>query len=118
MIDNLLSYYLIDKGCSTRVGLFEPIIKDLYSKNDNTSLSFIVMMVNSNINLLYETIEFNNKISINTNKKARRNPIAHGKFYSYKKIDTIMLFNTLKIQYIRKRRKKNFIYHPKKKKER
>ena len=53
------------------------------------------MMVNSNINLLYEQIEFNNKISINTNKKARRNPISHGKSYSYKKIDTIMLMNTL-----------------------
>ena len=53
------------------------------------------MMVNSNINLLYEQIEFNNKISINTNKKSRRNPISHGKSYSYKKIDTIMLLNTL-----------------------
>lgn len=53
------------------------------------------MMVNSNINLLYEQIEFNNKISINTNKKSRRNPISHGKSYSYKKIDTIMLLNTM-----------------------
>lgn len=95
MIDNFLSYYLIDKACSSRMKLFEPIINDLDLKRNNSNFSFIVMMVNSNINLLYEKIEFNNKISINTNKKSRRNPIAHGKSYSYKKIDAIMLTNTL-----------------------
>lgn len=95
MIDNCLSYYLIDKGCTSRLKLFEPIIKDLDLKRENSDFSFIVMMVNSNINLLYEQIEFNNKISINTNKKSRRNPISHGKSYSYKKIDTIMLLNTI-----------------------
>lgn len=95
MIDNCLSYYLIDKGCTSRLKLFEPIIEDLDMKRDNSDFSFIVMMVNSNINLLYEQIEFNNKISINTNKKSRRNPISHGKSYSYKKIDTIMLLNTM-----------------------
>lgn len=95
MIDNCLSYYLIDKGCTSRLKLFEPIIKDLDLKRENSDFSFIVMMVNSNINLLYEQIEFNNKISINTNKKSRRNPISHGKSYSYKKIDTIMLLNTM-----------------------
>ena len=95
MIDNCLSYYLIDKGCTSRLKLFEPIIKNLDLKRENSDFSFIVMMVNSNINLLYEQIEFNNKISINTNKKSRRNPISHGKSYSYKKIDTIMLLNTM-----------------------
>lgn len=95
MIDNFLSYYLIDKGCTSRLKLFEPIIKDLGLKKENSDFSFIVMMVNSNINLLYEQIEFNNKISIKTNKKSRRNPISHGKSYSYKKIDTIMLLNTM-----------------------
>lgn len=95
MIDNFLSYYLIDKGCTSRLKLFEPIIEDLKLKRENSDFSFIVMMVNSNINLLYEQIEFNNKISINTNKKSRRNPISHGKSYSYKKIDTIMLLNTM-----------------------
>mgnify|MGYP000987682222 CR=1 FL=1 len=95
MIDNFLSYYLIDKGCTSRLKLFEPIIKDLGLKKEDSDFSFIVMMVNSNINLLYEQIEFNNKISIKTNKKSRRNPISHGKSYSYKKIDTIMLLNTM-----------------------
>lgn len=95
MIDNFLSYYLINKACSSRINLFEPIINDLELKRNNSKFSFLVMMVNSNINLLYEEIEFNNKISINTNKKSRRHPIAHGKSYSYKKIDAIMLTNTL-----------------------
>ncbi len=71
MLDNLLSYYLIDKGCTSRIKLFEPIINDLGLKRYNSDFPFIVMMVNSNINLLYEQIEFDNKISINTNKKSR-----------------------------------------------
>lgn len=96
MIDNLLSYYLIDKGCVSRLNLFEPIIKDLDSKNGlSDDFIFIVMMINSNINLLYENVEFNEKIKIKTNKKSRRNPVSHGKSYSNKKIDTIMLFNTM-----------------------
>lgn len=95
MIDNSLSYYLIDKGCTSRIKLFEPIINDLELKRDDSDFSFIVMMVNSNINLLYEQVEFNDKISINTNKKSRRNPISHGKAYSNKRIDTIMLMNTM-----------------------
>ena len=114
MIDNCLSYYLIDKGCTSRLKLFEPIIKDLDLKRENSDFSFIVMMVNSNINLLYEQIEFNNKISINTNKKSRRNPISHGKSYSYKKIDTIyyllVIQNELKGY-------KNSLYRNSKKKE-
>lgn len=120
MIDNCLSYYLIDKGCTSRLKLFEPIIKDLDLKRDNSDFSFIVMMVNSNINLLYEQIEFNNKISINTNKKSRRNPISHGKSYSHKKIDTIMLLNTLYyLLVIQKELKeyRNSLYRNSKKKE-
>lgn len=96
IIDNLLSYYLINKGCTSRIKLFEPIIKDIDRKREiSDNFPFIVMMINSNINLLYEDIEFNDKIKIKTNKKARRNPVSHGKSYSNKKIDTIMLFNTV-----------------------
>lgn len=96
IIDNLLSYYLINKGCTSRIKLFEPIIKDIDRKcGMSDDFPFIVMMINSNINLLYEDIEFNDKIKIKTNKKTRRNPVSHGKSYSNKKIDTIMLFNTV-----------------------
>lgn len=120
MIDNFLSYYLIDKGCTSRLKLFEPIIKDLELKRENSDFSFIVMMVNSNINLLYEQIEFNNKISIKTNKKSRRNPISHGKSYSYKKIDTIMLLNTMYYLLVIQnelKKYKNSLYRNSKKKE-
>ena len=95
IIDNCLSYYLINKGSSARINMFKPIIKDLENNDDGTSLIFIVMMIDNNINRLYEQIEFNQKISIKTNKKARRHPSAHGKSYSNKKIDSIMLMNTL-----------------------
>ena len=120
MIDNSLAYYLIDKGCSSRIRLFEPIINDLKLKRNNSDFSFIVMMINSNINLLYEEIEFNKLISIDTNKKSRRNPIAHGKSYSYKKIDTIMLMNTIYYLLIAQNellRYKNSLYRNSKTKE-
>lgn len=120
MIDNCLSYYLIDKGCTSRLKLFEPIIKDLELKKEETDFHLTVMMVNSNINLLYEQIEFNNKISINTNKKARRNPISHGKLCIYKKIDTIMILNTLYYLLLIKDKLKgykNSLYRNSKKKE-
>lgn len=96
IIDNLLSYYLLNKGCTARIELFKPIIDDLNNRREiSDDFLFIVMMINSNINLLYEHIEFNEKIKIKTNKKVRRNPVSHGKSYSNKKIDTIMLLNTL-----------------------
>lgn len=95
LIDNLLTYYLLDKGCTSRQNIFEPIIDDLESKDNDTTLPYIVVMVDSNINLLYETISFNEKISIKTNKKTRRNPSSHGRSYSNKKIDCIMLMNTI-----------------------
>ena len=120
MINNFLSYYLIDKASSSRIKIFEPIINDLDLKRDNSNFLFIVMMVNSNINLLYEKIEFNSKILINTNKKSRRNPIAHGKLYSYKKIDAIMLTNTLYYLLVIQdelKEYKNSLYRKKNKKE-
>lgn len=95
MIDNLLSYYLINKGCNSRVSIFEPIIDELDERHDCSDFLMVLMMISSNINLLYEDVKFNEKISISTNKKSRRHPMAHGKAYSNKKIDTIMLMNTL-----------------------
>lgn len=95
IIDNCLSYYLINKSKTSRINMFKPIIKDLENNDDGTNLIFIIMMIDNNVNRLYEQIEFNKKITIKTNKKARRNPAAHGKSYSNKKIDSIMLLNTL-----------------------
>ena len=93
VIDNALSFYLNDKTKTKRRYIFEPIIDDLNSKNENSQLLFIVMMLNSNINLLYT--RFTNKYSIHTRKKARRHAFAHGKLYSNNKVDALMLLNTL-----------------------
>lgn len=95
MIDDLFTFFLINKGCTYRNNLFKTIAMDLDNKNENTDLLYIVMMVNSNINLLYERVEFNGKITIKTNKKSRRMSFAHGKAYSNKRVDAIMLLNTL-----------------------
>lgn len=96
IIDGMLSYYIKDKGCIKRLNMFMPIIEDLESANINEIgiLPLIVRMVNNNINTIYETINFDN-IEIKTHKICRRNPIAHGRKYSYNKIDFIMLLNTL-----------------------
>lgn len=94
IIDKLLSFYLINKGCTSRVGIFEPIIHQISRERENSDdFTYILMMLSSSINLLYEDINFNKRIVIKTNKKSRRNPTSHGKSYSNKKIDTIMLLN-------------------------
>ena len=96
IIDDLLSYYIYDKGCQKRLKIFEPIIKQLENeKEDIDSDVLLIMMTNNYINNLYDDIEFNEKIRIETNKKTRRNTYAHGKFYSNKLIDSIMLLNTM-----------------------
>ena len=52
-------------------------------------------MLNSNINTIFENYSFNGPLKINTNKKFRRHPVEHGKLFNNKKIDVIMLMNTL-----------------------
>lgn len=95
IIDGLCSYYVSNKRCVKRLGIFEPIICDLEEKTGVEQIIFILMMLNANINVLYQNLDFNEEININTNKKVRRNPNQHGQAYSNKKIDTIMLLNTL-----------------------
>ena len=74
--DTLTEYFWIfpykityDKTQTKRRYIFEPIIDDLNSKNENSQLLFIVMMLNSNINLLYK--RFTNKDSIHTQKNMK-----------------------------------------------
>lgn len=95
MIDNLLTFYLINKGCLSRIGIFETILEEMEENENDTYLSFILLMLNNNINLLYKDVEFNDRIKIETNKKSRRNPTSHGRYYTNKKIDAIMLMNTI-----------------------
>lgn len=40
--------------------------------NVSDDFIFVVMMVNSNINILYENLHFNGKVNIYTNKKSKK----------------------------------------------
>lgn len=95
IIDELCSYFLIDKGCNGRQNLFEPIIKDLDDRGADKFSILGLMILSENLNVIYESVEFNEKIKINTHKKARRNPSQHGRSFSNRKVDAIMLLNTM-----------------------
>lgn len=118
IIDGLCSDYISNKRCLKRVGIFEPIIKDLSGKMGVEKIIFILIMLENNIKILYEPINFNKKISISTNKKVRRHPNQHGQAYSNKKMDTIMLLNTLYYLVITKAELKDYrkkLYYDKEK---
>lgn len=94
IIDELCSKFLYNKGKSRRIDIFLPLIEEV----DNSSDVFEVipiMILNENINIIYESINFNSRITIKTNKKVRRNPSQHGQYFSNKKIDSLMLLNTI-----------------------
>lgn len=95
IIDDLLSYYLGNKGCVPRSGIFEPIIEEMKEESEDVDDTVLItMMVNSYVNKLYDSINFN-AIKINTHKKSRRGMSAHGKFTSNERSDFIMLINTI-----------------------
>lgn len=94
IIDELCSKFLYNKGKSRRIDMFLPLIEEV----DNSSNIFEVipiMILNENINTIYESVDFNRRITIETNKKIRRNPSQHGQYFSNKKIDSLMLLNTI-----------------------
>lgn len=99
IIDELCSKFLYNKGKSRRIDMFLPLIEEV----DNSSNIFEVipiMILNENINTIYESVDFNRRITIETNKKIRRNPSQHGQYFSNKKIDSLMLLNTIYNQLI------------------
>ncbi len=97
IIDNLLSVVLINKGCTTRKGILQPII-EYYSENYNYSdIGFIfeLHMLSNNIDLIFNNYNFSEKVIVDSKKKARRHLATHGIMYSNRKADCIMLLNTL-----------------------
>lgn len=97
ILDNLLSKYLENKGQTKRNGIFKPLVV-LYSDISTSCLTaetFQLMMLSHNIDFIFQNFSFNEKITIDTNKKARRHPSVHGFKYSNKKVDTLMLINSL-----------------------
>lgn len=97
IIDNLSSFYLMDKKCNGRNGLFEPIVQDIgkLDLNDIETKHFILLMMNENINTLYKDYPFDGPIKINNNKDINRQTSMHGKYYSNKKASSLMLINTI-----------------------
>lgn len=96
IIDNCLSFYLEDKGCVSRKEFFKPIIEiyDGLEVNSNTFFVFELVMLSNNIDFIFDSIDFNNVI-IDSHKEIRRHTSIHGFKYSNKRIDSIMLINTL-----------------------
>jgi len=95
VIDELCSQFLLDKGCLKRKDILLPIVEIIDNTSDDNFEVIPILVLNDNINVIYETVDFNKKIKIKTNKKVRRNPSQHGKYFSNRKIDTIMLLNTI-----------------------
>lgn len=97
IIDDELSYYNYNKKETKRKDILYPIIEE-YKKKDVSQCDwldlFYLEMLNNNINLLFDNVDFNN-IKISNNKAIRRHTTQHGKKYSNKKIVSIMLLNTL-----------------------
>ena len=95
VIDELCSQFLSDKGCLKRKDILLPIVEIIDNTSDDNFEVIPLLVLNDNINVIYETVDFNKRIKIKTNKKVRRNPSQHGKYFSNRKIDTIMLLNTV-----------------------
>lgn len=95
IIDDLCTYFLEDKGCNSREDLFLPIIEKVEESTADVFEVIPLLIINANINVLYESIDFRKRIILSTHKTARRNPGQHGKKFSNKKLDTIMLLNTI-----------------------
>lgn len=95
VIDELCSQFLSDKGCLKRKDILLPIVEIIDNTSDDNFEVIPILVLNDNINVIYETVDFNKRIKIKTNKKVRRNPSQHGKYFSNRKIDTIMLLNTV-----------------------
>lgn len=113
IIDDELSYYTVDKGETKRKDVFKPIIEDFENKNVaecNFLDLFYLEMLNNNLNILFDNVNFNN-IIIDNNKAVRRHTTQHGKKYCNQRIVSIMLLNTLyNLLYIKEDLKK---YHNK-----
>lgn len=98
IIDDVLSFYILNKGCVSRKGIFGPIVREMAERDDfgkNHTMDFILLMMDKNIDSLYESTDFNTKVSITKNKDTNRNYSVHGKYYSNKRESDLMLFNSL-----------------------
>lgn len=97
VIDDILSSVLVNAGANTNSGILQPIVLFLeklpFRYFDVTC--FEVLMLNNNINFIFENQNFSDGYMVSSNKKARRHSAMHGRSVSNKKIDSLMLINTI-----------------------
>ena len=97
LIDERLSIFLRNQGSIPRINILKPIINDLDKKlsPSESYVIFILMMLDNNINRIFENISFDLPISITSTKKVRRHTTLHGRLFDNRKTSSIMLFNSL-----------------------
>ena len=98
IIDDTLSFYILDKGCTSRRGIFKPIVEVMVENEDfgnSHAMDYILLMMDKNVNDLYININFKGNISFNKNKDTNRQTSMHGKYCSNKRESDLMLFNSL-----------------------
>lgn len=98
IIDDVLAFYLEDKGCVSRRGILKPIVDEIDNYEDfgkNQTTDFILLMMDKNVDDLYKNISFNEKVLVGKNKDTNRHVSMHGKYYSNKRESDLMLFNSL-----------------------
>lgn len=98
IIDNHLAFYIEYKGQMARIGIYRPIqdyLLNIPIIKVDLFLCPRVAMLNQAINTLFEERRFNEPIEIKTNKTFRRHTSNHGFQFSNKRIDTLLLLNTL-----------------------
>ena len=97
IIDDLTSFFLEDKGCTARYGMFDPIV-DILESMDISEFKqnhLVLIMINENIKRLYKKYPFDKEIVIDSNKDINRQTSMHGKYYSDKRESSLMLLNTI-----------------------
>ncbi|MDE7422106.1 MAG: hypothetical protein K2N51_00150 [Lachnospiraceae bacterium] len=96
IIDNLLKKYMFHSGNIRRKGIMEPMT-NYYGRFTPKEVPFYLRMemLSHCINFIFQRYDFSNTIHIETNKKANRHIAVHGLKYSNKRIDTILLINTI-----------------------
>jgi len=98
IIDDLTSYYVKDKDCTSRIGLFKPIVNDVMERDYSCEfemMDFVLLMMDRNIDDLYARIVFTEKTNVPKNKDTNRNTSVHGKYCSNKRESDLMLFNSI-----------------------
>lgn len=96
IIDNILKKYMFNPGSIKRMGVLEPMV-NYYGGFTPKEVPFYLRMemLSHCINFIFHRYDFSKSIHIETNKKANRHVAIHGFKYSNKRIDTILLLNTI-----------------------